>query len=183
MASSEYKILQQLDSDTEGQVPRSSPLEQSPRTINKTCTCLIILLLTSLSFNAVWVYQQLYASSESINGVPTVYSKKFECSLASAGTTLTKIPTAGLVRNVAVPFTSKNEYISSNRTIQDEAWKSARLVPDQGLVALTDDYVRSKGLPTAQRFPWDKSKGLYILNGFHDMHCLVRITTRRLGIY
>ena len=76
---------------------------------------------------------------------------------------------------MATPFKIDTEYTSSNRSIEDQAWASARLIPDQGLVALTDDFARSKGQPSAQRFPWDKSKGIYILNGFHDMHCLVRL--------
>ena len=73
-----------------------------------------------------------------------------------------------------VQFTVDSIYTSSNRTIEDEAWKSPNMIPDTGLVALSDDWVRSKNLPTAQRFPWDESKGIYLLNGFHNMHCLVR---------
>lgn len=29
------------------------------------------------------------------------------------------------------------------------------------------------GLPEAQTFPWDDNKGLYLLNGYHNLHCLV----------
>jgi hypothetical protein len=29
------------------------------------------------------------------------------------------------------------------------------------------------GLPKAQRFPYDESKGIYLLNGYHSLHCLV----------
>lgn len=46
---------------------------------------------------------------------------------------------------------------------------------DNGTVALEDGYVEEMGLPAAQRFPWDQDKGLYLLNGFHSMHCLVGI--------
>ena len=59
--------------------------------------------------------------------------------------------------------------------IADEAWKSSHLVTYTGLVAVSEDWARSKNLPEAQRFLWDKSKGLYILNGFHNMHCLVSV--------
>ena len=64
-------------------------------------------------------------------------------------------------------------YDSNNQSIADEVWESPLLIPETGLVAMSDDWVTSKGLPRAQRFPWDKSKGLYVLNGFHNMHCLV----------
>lgn len=81
---------------------------------------------------------------------------------------------AGLARKTVVPFSVDTIYSSSNRTIEDEAWNSPSLLPDTGLVALSDEWIRSKELPKAQRFPWDKSKGIYLLNGFHNMHCLVR---------
>ena len=76
-----------------------------------------------------------------------------------------------------MPFTIDTAYTSHNRTVADEAWRSPHLITYTGLVALSDDWVRRKNLPDAQRFPWDKSKGLYILNGFHNMHCLVSILT------
>ena len=53
----------------------------------------------------------------------------------------------------------------------DELWEDISV--DNGTVALEDDYVAKLGLPTSQRFPWDQKKGLYLLNGFHSMHCLV----------
>ena len=68
-------------------------------------------------------------------------------------------------------------YDGENQTAVDEAWKSAELLPETGLVALSDDWAHFKGLPQAMRFPWDKSKGLYVLNGFHNLHCLVRHQT------
>lgn len=40
------------------------------------------------------------------------------------------------------------------------------------MVALPDSYVAAHGLPLAQRYPWDSSKGLYSLNGYHNLHCL-----------
>ena len=54
----------------------------------------------------------------------------------------------------------------------DRIWEEIRV--DNGTVALHDSYVEAMGLPTSQRFPWDQDKGLYLLNGFHSMHCLVR---------
>ena len=50
-------------------------------------------------------------------------------------------------------------------------WEKADTGP--GAVALPDDFVQEKGLPVSQRFVWDDSKGLYLLNGYHSLHCLV----------
>lgn len=80
---------------------------------------------------------------------------------------------AELSRDVAIPFTLDTIFSGSNRSLADEAWSSPEFLTDIGAVALSDDWVRSKDLPEAQRFPWDHSKGVYILNGFHNMHCLV----------
>lgn len=40
-------------------------------------------------------------------------------------------------------------------------------------MALSDNWVAEKDLPKALRFPWDQSKGVYLLQGFHNLHCLV----------
>ena len=42
------------------------------------------------------------------------------------------------------------------------------------MVALPADFATANGLPLAQRFPWDPSKGIYLLNGYHNLHCIVR---------
>lgn len=56
----------------------------------------------------------------------------------------------------------------------NHAWDEINI--DAGTVALGDAYVETMGLPKAQRFPWDKSKGIYYINGFHNLHCLVSPT-------
>ena len=44
---------------------------------------------------------------------------------------------------------------------------------DTGVVALDLDLMRRQGIPQSQHFPWDDSKGLYVLNGYHCIHCIV----------
>jgi len=84
---------------------------------------------------------------------------------------------AHLSREVSVPWTHMNAYFGENDTAADELWEDISI--DKGTVALEDSYVRRVGLPRAQRFPWDENKGLYLLNGFHSMHCLVRLKRAR----
>lgn len=62
-------------------------------------------------------------------------------------------------------------YNSENETEANEAWD--KLSYQSGNIALDDDYVARMDLPEAQRFPWDYSKGLYFVNGHHQLHCLV----------
>lgn len=58
-----------------------------------------------------------------------------------------------------------------NQTITDPIWDA--VIPEIGLVALSEEFVKSKGLPEPQRWPWDHSKGIYLVNAYHNVHCLV----------
>ena len=57
----------------------------------------------------------------------------------------------------------------SNLTQTDEAWQS--LDTSGGFVALEKG---QQNLLPSEPFPWDSSKEVYLLNGFHGLHCLVR---------
>ncbi|KUJ16891.1 uncharacterized protein LY89DRAFT_585428, partial [Mollisia scopiformis] len=77
---------------------------------------------------------------------------------------------AGLVWDTPNQFKSNTQYDSSNETLMELAWEA--LEYNLGSIALSDDYADSLGLPRARRYPWDDSKGLYFLNGYHSIHCL-----------
>ncbi|KAI1384572.1 uncharacterized protein F4822DRAFT_415607 [Hypoxylon trugodes] len=77
---------------------------------------------------------------------------------------------ANLQRNNEEPYVRVTRYSSENETLQDELWHNINV--DYGVVALSDQWAAEHGLRTAQRFPWDQSKGIYILHAFHNLHCL-----------
>ena len=81
---------------------------------------------------------------------------------------------AGLSRDRPIPWTHHTPYTGAedNQTEADALWD--KISVGVGTVALTNSYTRSKALPEAQTFPWDDDKGLYLLNGYHNLHCLVR---------
>lgn len=79
---------------------------------------------------------------------------------------------AFLQRNIPVPYHQDDIFTSKNRTIANAAWESVKI--DNGVVALSDEYTESRGLKRAQRYPWDETKGIYLLSGYHNYHCLVR---------
>ncbi|KAI4244324.1 MAG: hypothetical protein L6R40_003050 [Gallowayella cf. fulva] len=68
---------------------------------------------------------------------------------------------------------SKSPYFGEDDTVADILWDEISI--DNGTVALDDSYAASLGLPLSQRFPWDQDKGLYLLNGYHSLHCLKTI--------
>ena len=72
---------------------------------------------------------------------------------------------------------SKSPFFGEDETIADQMWNSLSI--DNGTVALDDSYVVQMRIPLSQRFPWDDSKGIYLLNGFHSMHCLVRVSSMK----
>lgn len=64
-------------------------------------------------------------------------------------------------------------YDSTDRAVQDAAWGADALKPENGFIALDDEYSESVGLPHSQRWPWSDKKGVYILSSSHELHCVV----------
>ncbi|KAI0165180.1 hypothetical protein GGR52DRAFT_557825 [Hypoxylon sp. FL1284] len=91
---------------------------------------------------------------------------------------------AQLQRNREEPYVLVTPYSSENETLRDELWHDINV--DAAVVALSDEWAAQHGLRTAQRFPWDSSKGMYILHGFHNLHCLklvyISISEYRRGV-
>ncbi|KFG85751.1 hypothetical protein MANI_114555 [Metarhizium anisopliae] len=81
------------------------------------------------------------------------------CSLASSSF-------FDLETNVPVPISH------DDHTIEDPMWDSPEYDWYLGWVALQNDVAQSKGLPTAMHWPWDSSRSIYILHGFHSLHCV-----------
>ncbi|GKZ33278.1 hypothetical protein AbraIFM66950_003118 [Aspergillus brasiliensis] len=79
---------------------------------------------------------------------------------------------AGLTRTIPIAW-GPNEAI--NDTEQDNLWDATSY--DLGNIALADDYARAVGLPRAQRFPWDNNKGIYLINAYHNLHCVKTLRT------
>ncbi|RYO87810.1 hypothetical protein DL764_008804 [Monosporascus ibericus] len=77
---------------------------------------------------------------------------------------------AGLKRDLPIQIYPLTEYTGKNITVVEELWE--KLSGDPGVVALPQHYVKEKQLPHAYRFPWDDDKGVYLLQGFHNLHCL-----------
>ena len=80
---------------------------------------------------------------------------------------------ADLTSDSALPWTHGTEYSNPNLTEASPLWEAIDY--DSGVVALSKFYASEKGLPESQSFPWDQSKGIYFLNGYHNLHCLVSI--------
>ncbi|KAI1770219.1 hypothetical protein F4818DRAFT_433836 [Hypoxylon cercidicola] len=149
-AHQEYKALRQdsID-DLKNEVderPSFLALIISPWVIT---TAAVILLAISLITNLIFTLQVISPSSH-----------QRQCQSRHAG----------LERNVPIQIYPMTEYTGENITAVEELWE--KLSGDPGVVALPQDYVVAKQLPHAYRFPWDEDKGVYLLQGFHNLHCL-----------
>ncbi|MCJ1462680.1 hypothetical protein MMC07_001283 [Pseudocyphellaria aurata] len=123
------------------------------RTDRKISSILLTALFLSFALNAFLVFQRLHIVEESAANDNSAY--------------------AHLASNFAIAWTSNSPYFGEDEALADRLWENISI--DNGTVALGDSYVEAIGLPTSQRFPWDQEKGLYLLNGFHSMHCLKTI--------
>lgn len=95
------------------------------------------------------------------------FCKKYQCSAIFENKRLTPLRPVDLEANVPVPISH------DDHTIEDPMWDSPEYDWYLGWVALQNDVAKSKGLPTAMHWPWDSSRSIYILHGFHSLHCVV----------
>jgi hypothetical protein len=86
----------------------------------------------------------------------------------------------GLERNTPISIYLSTEFVFEDN-ITEVAWLWEELSGDPGVVALPKEFVSKNGLPQAIGFPWDTDKGVYLLQGFHNLHCLVVIYPQRNG--
>ncbi|KAL8900182.1 MAG: hypothetical protein Q9207_005818 [Kuettlingeria erythrocarpa] len=82
---------------------------------------------------------------------------------------------AKLEFNVPVPFEWHTDYNGEDQARADELWDALGAEIDSGFIAVTDGWAAANDLLEAQRFPWDTSKGIYLVNGQHNLHCLKNI--------
>ncbi|KAF2660945.1 hypothetical protein K491DRAFT_588140, partial [Lophiostoma macrostomum CBS 122681] len=74
---------------------------------------------------------------------------------------------AHLMPEIKSPFAVPSAFGNyGNLTFADELWKSMHT--ETGMVALP----KSSQLHPTETFPWDSTKGVYMLNGYHGLHCL-----------
>ncbi|KAF6221517.1 hypothetical protein HO133_002373 [Letharia lupina] len=110
------------------------------------------------------------------SNMQSLINQNMVCPLAlsresSASDSMSTSP-ASLSRHLTEPYYKETPYSDNkNASLTASLWHDIDI--DSGVITLSDDYVASKGLLPAQRFPWDATKGIYIVHGYHNLHCLV----------
>lgn len=160
-------LKQELQDDHAASRPSGSQLS---RTRKNLTTFLFASLILSVLLNGFLEVRHLRLLSQAQSAFGNIRSaKRFGLMWANE---LTKV-VAGLLRDNPISWTHHTPYTGAenNQSEADVLWN--KISVDAGAVALTESYASSKGLPEAQKFPWDDKKGLYLLNGYHNLHCLV----------
>lgn len=75
--------------------------------------------------------------------------------------------------NLTIPITWNSEYATTNLTEASEIWNGINY--DDGIIAIPYTLIDKMGLHRAQKHPWDPNYGVYLINGYHQIHCLVII--------
>lgn len=169
-----YSLLRQYELEDDENKTRLASAEQARRHGKAAIIFLTMTLLTSLSLNFYFLLLHSRAS-ELVYHLPSKYGTWLSVP-PLLHKTLTFMP-AGLYRDMPTEIVKYADYNSPNRTIENAAWDNTDLLPEQGFIALDDSWAASKGLPTSQRWPWDNSKGVYILTSSHELHCVVSHTS------
>jgi len=116
-----------------------------------------------------WLW--LVIAISGVSNLVLMYNLNMAKSDYHAGFSVSKY--AGLRNDVPVPWAVSSEYNSENLDYANALWDNLSFA--QGIISLSEDFVKSKGLPSAQPFPWDTSRGLYLINGYHNLHCMKSI--------
>ncbi|KAL8760670.1 MAG: hypothetical protein Q9184_003155 [Pyrenodesmia sp. 2 TL-2023] len=82
---------------------------------------------------------------------------------------------AKLEFNVPTPFSWHTDYNGQDQALANDLWDALGAEIDSGFIAVTDEWAAANDLLEAQRFPWDTTKGIYLVNGQHNLHCLKNI--------
>ena len=74
-----------------------------------------------------------------------------------------------------IPYTWWSQYSSADVEKGpriDKAWEA--IIPAHGLVAVDRQWAAEQNLPASMNLPSDSSKRVYIIDAYHQIHCLVR---------
>ena len=174
-----YTAVPQDEINADGKDDVFRPLNRPPwlsRQRNYILALLGALLTASLVANIFFIHRQFFRPWSLAEDLPskfgTITYQPFQGEL-KALLIESNSNAAHLRRNVPTEILAHSNFDSLNRTVQDAAWDAPEIEPWNNFVALDEDYTIAMGLPHSQRWPWDYSKGAYILTSAHELHCVV----------
>ena len=68
--------------------------------------------------------------------------------------------------------------VPEQEPVVDELWDD--ILPAHGIVAVDHQWAAERKIPASMSLPSDASKGVYIIDAYHQIHCLVCIAVHRV---
>jgi hypothetical protein len=133
-----------------------------------TKTYLSVFLAISCCLNGLLILSYFRQNPSLCERKPTDFGK---LTALTMNVTLLIDLIAHLTDNLMLPWKDDTQYNTGNYTEQDLLW--GKLRADSGVIALTKSYAAEHGLRSGSPFPWDPEKEIYLVNGFHSIHCVV----------
>ena len=161
-AESAKGLLSFDDASSCGNDPYNEDGRRDAKPFTRSCSIwwLLCLALCSLTLNVYFIVTNLY-----INDTRTDHDR------LPLSTLMGPSAYTGLSLNIPTTHHHHTDYWSANDTIADQLWEAIDTNPM--VIALTDDFAASHGLPRSARWAWDDGKGRYFVKVFHQLHCLV----------
>ena len=70
-------------------------------------------------------------------------------------------------------FTWWTEYSNHNDTELDSLWDA--ILPSHGVIAVDREWAAKRSWPDSMQWPSDERKSVYLLEAYHQIHCIVRL--------
>ena len=79
---------------------------------------------------------------------------------------------AGLVQDYPDTMQYATIYGEGAASEEEKAATWDEIDISEGIIAVSHTWTDSHGVPRSQPFPWDDTKDIYVIGGYHNMHCL-----------
>ena len=161
----DYRLLEDQDLQTR-------PLLQDSRNPRPLLNAIFVLetalLILSIAGNGFqYCFHHRGATDDGLSEI-----SEFDVPIQILRIMLTQTCVAGVTAGIVRPFVTHTEWSSENSSHADDLWNA--LAPEVGMVVVDNGLSRQMDLYDTSTFPWDHGKGIYMLEGFHSLHCLVR---------
>lgn len=126
-----------------------------PRTPRWAYAVIILLLLTNTLQTGLFTWYRSHSTSTDVSMTD---------SPRHAEAALPKIP------EVYRQFWWNTAYSSTNETEQDEMWN--QILWTHGMIQADKTWAQAQNWPDTMTHPRDQNKGVWLLEGYHEVHCL-----------
>jgi hypothetical protein len=128
----------------------------------------VLLILCLLSTNSITFFYLLHSRGEE---TPPEYGRRPYVFFQPFVSLIIRAARVQDIKTTWTRFWWWTEYSGKNETATDELWDS--ILPSHGFVAMDRQWAADRHWPESLMLPSDPSKAVYLLEAYHQIHCLV----------